>query len=124
MPYFLASAKASKINEVIIKLEDIHTMESARKLTPKDVWLSEKDFNQHRSDQSPVALLGFHISSQGKDLGEIIEIFDMPHQILCTIIINEKEVLIPIHPANTIKLDKKNKTIEVDVPDGLLEIYQ
>lgn len=124
LPYFLASAKASKTNEVIIKLEDIHTMESARKLTPKDVWLSEKDFNHHRSDKSPVALLGFHIISQGKDLGEIIEIFDMPHQILCTIIINEKEVLIPIHPANTIKLDKKNKAIEVDVPDGLLEIFE
>ena len=124
LPYFLKSSKASKTNEVVIKLEDTHTMESARKLTPKDVWLLEKDFNQHKSQDAPIALLGFHIISQGNDLGEIIEIFDMPHQTLCTIIINEKEVLIPIHPDNTIKIDRKNKTIEVDVPDGLLEVYE
>ena len=48
----------------------------------------------------------------------------MPHQTLCTIIIKEKEVMIPVHPDNTIRLDKKEKTIEVDVPDGLLEIYE
>ncbi len=124
LPYFLASTKASKPNEVIIKLEDIDTKEKARRLTPKDVWLLEKDFNQHRSQESPIALLGFHIINKGEDLGEIIEVFDMPHQTLCTIIIKEKEVMIPVHPDNTIRLDKKEKTIEVDVPDGLLEIYE
>jgi 16S rRNA processing protein RimM len=124
LPHFLSQAKASKTNETIIKLEDIHTMESARKLTPKDVWLLEKDFNQHKSQESPIALLGFHIINNGTDLGEIIEIFDMPHQTLCTIIINGKEVLIPIHPDNTLKIDRKEKRIEVDVPDGLLEVYE
>ena len=58
-----------------------------------------------------------------QDLGEIIEVIEQPHQVLCTIMYNGKEALIPVHEANLVKLDKKNKKVYVELPDGLLEIY-
>ena len=44
IPYFLQSAKIRTDDETIIKLEGIDIVEAARKLTPKEVWLSEEDF--------------------------------------------------------------------------------
>jgi 16S rRNA processing protein RimM len=42
---------------------------------------------------------------------------------LCTIMYNGNEALVPIHEANLIKMDDKNKKVYVEIPDGLLEIY-
>jgi 16S rRNA processing protein RimM len=57
------------------------------------------------------------------DLGEIIEVIEQPHQILCTILYNGNEALIPVHEASLIKIDKKNRKVYVDIPEGLLDIY-
>ncbi len=123
MPYFIESTSIKSDTETYVKLEGINTKEAARILTPKEVWLEEADFNKHTQKSAPIAFLGFSIIDEDKDLGEIIEVIEQPHQILCTIMYNGKEALIPIHEASLIKIDKKNKKIFVELPDGLLEIY-
>jgi ribosomal 30S subunit maturation factor RimM len=35
-----------------------------------------------------------------------------------------KEALIPVHQANTVATDTENKKLVVEVPEGLLEIYE
>lgn len=124
MPYFIEKTSIKSENETYIKLEEINNKEDARKLTPKDIWLEEKDFKKYAQESSPIGLLGYHIIDGDADLGEIIEVIEQPHQILCSIIYKEKEALIPIHESNLIKVDKKNKKVFVELPEGLLEIYQ
>ena len=51
------------------------------------------------------------------------EFVEQPHQLLCRIEIETKEVLIPLHEDTIIKIDQKKKQIIVDLPEGLLEIY-
>jgi len=62
--------------------------------------------------------------NEGEDLGEILEVIEQPHQILCTIMLKGKEALIPLHEESLEKLDTKNRKVYVSLPDGLLEIYQ
>lgn len=124
IPYFLQATKIRSQTEIVIKLEGIDTMEPARKLTPKEVWLTEDDFNRFAAKSSPIALLGFNIISGGEDLGEILEVIEQPHQVLCSIIFNGKEALIPIHADSLEKVDAKNRRVYVNLPDGLLEIYK
>ena len=62
--------------------------------------------------------------NEGEDLGEILEVIEQPHQILCTIMLNGKEALIPLHEESLEKMDTKNRKVFVCLPDGLLEIYQ
>ena len=69
-------------------------------------------------------MLGFNIISNGEDLGEILEVIEQPHQILCSILLNGKEALIPIHEESLEKLDTKNRKLFVNLPDGLLDIYK
>lgn len=125
MPYFVTGTSIKNDAEVFIKLEGIDSMETARKLTPKEVWLAEDDFKVFADSSAPIAMLGFHlISDDDEDLGEIIEVIEQPHQILCTILIDGKEALIPIHGESLDKIDQKNKKVYVILPDGLLDIYR
>jgi 16S rRNA processing protein RimM len=123
IPYFIQATQIKSDTEVVIKLEGIDTMEIARKLTPKLVWVTEEDFNKYAGKSSAISLLGFTIVHQDEIIGTISEVIEQPHQILCSVMINSKEALIPIHDANLLKLDKKNKKVYVDIPDGLLDIY-
>jgi 16S rRNA processing protein RimM len=124
IPYFIQSTKIRNDTEVVVKLEGIDVMETARKLTPKEVWLAPDDFKKFAAKSSPIALLGFNIIHNDEDLGEIIEVIEQPHQLLCTILVNGNEALIPVHDDNLEKIDTKNKKVYVDLPDGLLDIYR
>lgn len=124
LPYFIQSAKIKSEDEVFIKLEGIDTKEQARKLTPQEVWLTEEDFKKFAAKSSPIALLGFHMIHEDEDLGEILEVIEQPHQVLCTILLNGKEALIPIHEESLEKVDLKNRKVFVVLPDGLLDIYR
>ena len=124
LPYFIASTKVKSKNEIYILLDGIGTREQARLLIKKEVWLSENDFKKFAASASPISLLGFMVVNNEHELGEVIEVIEQPHQLLCVVIIDDKEVLIPVHEEFLKKLDKKNKKIYVSLPDGLLDIYK
>ena len=124
IPYFIQSTKIRSDEETIIKLEGIDIVETARRLTPKEVWLAEDDFKKFAAKSSPIALLGFTMVNEGIELGEIVEVIEQPHQVLCTIIINGKEALIPVHEESLERVDAKNRKVYVELPEGLLDIYK
>lgn len=124
LPYFIESARAKNEQEIFLKLESIDTREAAQKLVQKQVWLREAEFHQHAGKSAPISLLGYHIIDNGNDIGEILEVIEQPHQVLCRIDLDGKEALIPIHPETLQKIDKKKKQIQVDLPEGLLDIFR
>ncbi|MEO7960842.1 MAG: ribosome maturation factor RimM [Ginsengibacter sp.] len=123
LPYFIESSKAKNDQEVYIKIEGISTKELARPLIKNEVWLPEDDFKKLASSSAPISLLGFLLINEEKELGEVIEVIEQPQQVLCKIIFQEKEALIPLHEETIQKIDKKNRKIYLQLPDGLLDIY-
>lgn len=123
LPYFIIEAKSKNESEIYLKLDGVLTREDAQKLTQKEVWLPEEDFHRYASRSSPISLLGFHIISDGKNIGEILEVIEQPHQVLCRIDLNGREALIPVHADTLLKVDQKKKEVVLDIPDGLLDIY-
>ena len=124
MPYFLMSATIKSDVELYIKLEGIDAKETARKLTPKEVWITATDFKKFAAKSAPISMLGFNLINETEDLGEIIEVIEQPHQILCAIIYHGKEALIPIHGESLDKIDQQKRKVYVTLPDGLLDIYE
>ncbi|MBC7689853.1 MAG: 16S rRNA processing protein RimM [Aquabacterium sp.] len=124
MPYFISTITIKNDAEVFIKLEGIDAKETARKLTPKEVWITEADFKKFAAKAAPISMLGFNLINEEEDLGEIIEVIEQPHQILCAILLDGKEALIPIHGESLDKIDQKNRKVYVTLPDGLLDIYR
>ena len=95
IPYFIQASKSRNENETVIKLDGIDIVEAARKLTPKEVWITEEDFKRFAAKSSPIALLGFSIINNDENLGEILEVIEQPHQVLCSILLNGKKHLFP-----------------------------
>ncbi|HMG83833.1 MAG TPA: ribosome maturation factor RimM [Ferruginibacter sp.] len=125
LPYFIESTSVKNDAEIFIKLDGVDTKEVARKLTPKEVWITEENFKKFAASSAPIAMLGFNmITDEDEDLGPILEVIEQPHQILCTILIDGKEALIPIHQESLDKIDVKNRKVYVTLPDGLLDIYK
>jgi 16S rRNA processing protein RimM len=124
LPYFIESTKVKTADQIYVKLEGIDTKEAGQKLLQKQVWLTEDDFHEYAGKSAPISMLGFHIENEGEDLGEILEVIEQPHQLLCRIDLKGKEALIPVHENTLIRIDKKKKLVVVKLPEGLLEIFQ
>jgi 16S rRNA processing protein RimM len=124
MPYFISAATTKSDTELYLKLEGIDSREAARKLTPKEVWITEADFKKFAAKAAPISMLGFHLINDEEDLGEIIEVIEQPHQIVCAILLGDKEALVPIHEESLNRIDQKNRKVYVTLPEGLLDIYR
>ena len=123
LPWFIQSSKSKNAEEIILKLESIDAREAAIKLVQKEVWLPESDFKKFAAKSSPVNLLGYTIINDNAPLGEILEIIEQPHQLLCRLEINSKEVLVPLHDEFLDKIDHRKKQVIVTLPEGLIDIY-
>ena len=123
IPWFIETAKARSANDILLKLETVNTREAAAKLAQKEVWLTEEDFKRLSAKSAPANLLGYTIINNKERLSEILEVVEQPHQLLCRIELNKKEVLIPINESFLKKVDHKKKEVIVDLPEGLIDIY-
>ena len=123
IPWFIESTRIKNDSEIYLKLEGIDTREAAAKLSPKEVWMTEEDFKKYAAKSAPASLLGYTIINSKDRLSEILEVIEQPHQLLCRIELNEKEVLIPLNENFLKKIDHKKKEVVVELPEGLLDIY-
>ena len=123
LPWFITAAKIKSENEEYLSLEGVMTREDELKLVQKEVWLTEADFKKFAAKSAPASLLGYTIIDDGNELGTILEVIEQPHQIICRIEVQSKEVLIPLNEAFLEKVDHRKKQVLVTLPEGLLDIY-
>jgi 16S rRNA processing protein RimM len=123
LPYFLKNAKAKSADEIFIQLEGMQTREAAKIFNGKKVWLQKEDFHRFKAKSAPISLIGYLLKDKNRELATIEEIIEQPFQLLCRIVIDEKDVLIPLNESTLQKIDHSKKMVLVDLPDGLLEVY-
>jgi 16S rRNA processing protein RimM len=79
--------------------------------------LNEKQFYYHE-------VIGFEVIDEYKgNIGKIDKVLEFPHQQIFSIMKERTEILIPIIDEFIVAVDKKNKTIRVKAPDGLIDLY-
>ena len=82
--------------------------------------LPEKEGNDFYSHE----VVGFLVVDEEKgELGNVQEIIEYPTQSLIQIVINGKEVLIPIHDDIIQDVDRAGKKILIKAPVGLIDMY-
>jgi len=123
LPYFITEARIKSHDEVYLKLDGVDTKEAAQKLLQKQVWLTDEQFQSYAAKSAPISYLGYHIVDKGQDIGEILEIIEQPHQLLCRIDWKGKEALIPLNEQFLLKIDKRKRQLLVDLPEGLLDVF-
>lgn len=123
LPYFVEAARKKGDDDLYLKLEGIESKEAASKFIRREIWMKEEEVEMHTRKNNPIGWVGYLVVDQGKDLGPILEVIEQPHQVLCRLEIDGKEVLIPINEQTLEKIDHKSKALLLSLPDGLLEIY-
>ena len=122
VPYFVDKVEPQLNNFVRIKFRGIDTQDQAKKLLKCELFLpdnllpklSEDEFYFHE-------IVGFTaFDEEDKEVGEIVEVYDLPNNPVAEILIDGKEVLVPLNLM--IELDKKNQKIYIEIPDGLVDL--
>jgi 16S rRNA processing protein RimM len=123
IPYFIAQCKAVNNKEYQINIENIDNVEGAKKLVAKHVYVDESLLTAY-AKQSPLLWIGFNVTDkQNGALGPIEDVIQTGKQWLARLNYKNTEVLIPLIDQTIEQLDIKAKTLKVDLPDGLLEVY-
>lgn len=122
LPYFPVDMTAKNDTDILLEIEGVLTKEKASTLVQKHVWLPEEDFKKYAAASAPIALLGYLVYDNSTALGEVLEVIEQPHQVMCRIAYKKHDdILIPINEQSLVKIDKKGKKLFLDLPDGLIE---
>lgn len=125
IPFFIESSQLHKSDLLRIKFEDVTTEADAESLIKSDVYLPLEALPKLEGNKFYFhEVIGFTVEDVafGK-VGIIKGINDSTAQALFEVDRDGIEILIPMNDAFIKKLDRQNKTILVDVPEGLIELY-
>lgn len=124
VPFFFEFAQIHGANKLLVKFEDT-TAEEAEKLINKDLYLPLEslpeldgtDFYYHE-------IIGYTLFDQtNTEVGLIKSINDATAQALFELEIDGKEILVPIVDEWILEVDRENKAILVEIPEGLIDLY-
>ncbi len=112
-------------NKANLALADVKDMEGAEKLVGHYLYLPDELLPRLTGNKFYYhEVIGFKVhDKQHGDIGLIDRIIELPNNPLFAISFNNKEILLPLTDKIIIKVDRRKKLIEVDAPEGLIEIY-
>lgn len=122
LPYFITNFRFTKAGEAFLEVEEIDSKELAKSKIQQQIYIPENEIDIDDSKFSVLDLVGFTLFDMDKEISKITDIFELPHQILLEVIVNKKKVLVPLHDDFLLKLDKKKKTISLNLPAGILDL--
>jgi 16S rRNA processing protein RimM len=124
VPFFIDHIEIAG-NKATVKLQDIDGIEDANQYKGCILYLPLDRLPELREDQFYYhEIIGFQVSdSVNGHLGEVTSVYEANGNDLLAIDYNGNEVLVPVREEFIIDLDKKNKSIILNLPDGLLDIY-
>ena len=112
-------------NKANLKLTDLNDMESAEKMVGKFIYLpvellpklTGKKFYYHE-------VTGFRVFDKNHgNLGVVDRIVELPNNPLFAISNGQKEILLPVSDEIILRVDRRKKQIDVEAPEGLIDIY-
>jgi 16S rRNA processing protein RimM len=125
IPYFVDKSQLHKSNLLRLKFEDVSSEIDAEQLLKKEVYLplallpklEGNTFYYHE-------IIGFHIVDENfGSVGLISGVNDSSAQVLFEIDRNGIEILIPLNDDIISSVDRTNKTVTVNTPPGLIDLY-
>ncbi len=125
VPFFIESSQLHKSELLRVKFEDVDSEADADALIKSELYLPLELLPQLEDDKFYFhEIIGFTMTDVNfGDVGIITGVNDATSQSLFEVNQNGIEILIPMNDEFITKVDKPNKTITVNTPEGLIDLY-
>lgn len=125
VPFFIDKSSLQKSELLRVKFEDIDTEEDAEDLLKREVYLPLDQLPALEADQFYYhEIIGYQsIDKNFGEIGTLTGVNTNTAQALFEIDHQGKQILIPLNDDFISNIDKENKVIYLDVPEGLIEMY-
>ena len=125
IPFFIESSQLHKSDLLRVQFEDVHTEAEADSLLKSDVYLPLEFLPKLEGNKFYFhEVIGFNIEDvKFGEVGIIKGVNDSTAQALFEIEKDGKEILIPVNDQFIVKVDRTKKTVIVDTPEGLIDLY-
>lgn len=109
-----------------VKLRGINTLAQADSLAGAEVFISEEDLALLDEEEFYIhELTGCSVlDPEGNKIGVVVDIISVPDNNLLVIDAGGKELLVPFHRSICKRVNVRERQIEIDPPEGLLELNE
>jgi len=125
IPFFVESSQLHKSDLLRVQFEDVTNEADAEALIKSDVYLPLEFLPKLEGNKFYFhEIIGFTLEDKNYgEVGKITGVNDSTAQALFEVEKEGKEILIPMNDQFILKVDRKTKTILVETPEGLIDLY-
>ena len=106
---------------ILVKLEGVDSKEDAQKFNGTIVYIDRKHVGEEKETEL-LHLSGYIVMNNKEQVGVIKDTQQFPHQLMAILQRGEQEILIPLHEGFVISINHDTKTLDLDLPQGLLDL--
>jgi 16S rRNA processing protein RimM len=125
VPFFIVKSALHKNDFLRIQFEDMNTEEDADAIMGNAIYLPLSMLPKLEGNKFYFhEVIGFDIEDKRLGIvGKIVSINDSAAQPLFEVKKGDIEILIPMIDQFLVKIDRKNRKVIMDLPEGLIEMY-
>ena len=120
VPFKLVNSSSYKKNLFKFNLFEINDEEKAKSLVNKEIYIKKDELAKNEDNLD--FLINFNLYNKKVFVGPVISIMSRIGQDLIVVDYKNKNVLIPFAEQLITNIDKEEQILEMDLPNGLLQI--
>ncbi len=119
VPFFTRDAFSPSPGTLVISFDDYLTAESVLSLKGCEVQIA----GEAEENDDLASLNGYMMTDSNSGFsGMIISVLQNPGQLLAVVNSPGGEIFVPLHPDLILGIDRKRKSIEMSLPEGLIKL--
>ncbi len=125
VPFFIELLQLRPKGQAMVKFLDVDSTEEASLLAGCDIFIPIALLPKQKGTHLfSVEIEGYTVIDANRgETGTVTSVLEMPQQSLLAIDFNGREILIPIVDEIIKKIDRKTKTVFIEAPEGLIDLY-
>ena len=130
VPFFVNACRSKAGQTVLLTIDGINNEMEATLLVNADIYALKRDYTERSieedADGYPLDyFIGFELKdTQGNSIGEIVAVDEQTENAIFIVNRDENECMVPAADELIVEFDVDDKTMVMDLPQGLLELNE
>lgn len=124
-PFFITTVQVRDKEIIWLKADGFNSADDIQNLIRKEIYLLLTLLPELKGNKFYYhEIVGFHVEDKHHgNIGKIKDVIELPHQTILQIMQDYTEILVPLTNEILLNVDRTSQTIQIDAPEGLIEIY-